>query len=145
MGLLGVGAFFVRKKTWYVSAHTYAVSENVPFSTKAILILLISAFLTKNIWWLEWVINIKFRADFCNKMLLNVAKFQGYGSSGFWAVNGKSTGGRAKLSPQPRSNCKVQINTIRGRSYTSTYTTIGKNFCPLKQILYILSYHLKHS
>ena len=48
MGLLGVGAFFVRKKTWFVSAHTNAVSENVPFRTKAILILLISAFLTKN-------------------------------------------------------------------------------------------------
>ena len=78
-------------------------------------------------------------------MLLNVAKFQGYGSSGFWVVNGKSTGGRVKLSPQPRSNCKVQINTIRERSYTSTYTTIDKIFCPLKQTLYILSYHLKHS
>ena len=77
-------------------------------------------------------------------MLLNVAKFHGYGSSGFWVVHGKSTWGRVKLSPQPRSNCKVQINTIRERSYTSTHTTI-KNFYPLKQILYILSYHLKNS
>ena len=29
---------------WYVSTHVYAVSENIRFSTKALLILLMSAF-----------------------------------------------------------------------------------------------------
>ena len=33
---------------WYVNTHTYVVSENVPFSTKTPLILLISAFFGKN-------------------------------------------------------------------------------------------------
>ena len=32
---------------WYVSTHTYVVSENIPCSTKAFLILLISAFFCK--------------------------------------------------------------------------------------------------
>ena len=33
---------------WYVSTHRYVVSENIPFSTKALLILLMPAFLVKN-------------------------------------------------------------------------------------------------
>ena len=39
-------------ETWYVSTHTYVVSENIPFSTKAILILLnfnVSTFTQSNI------------------------------------------------------------------------------------------------
>ena len=34
---------------WYVSTHTYVVLENIPFSTKTTLILLMSAFIIKNI------------------------------------------------------------------------------------------------
>ena len=33
---------------WYVSTHTYVVSDNIPFRTKALLILLMSAFFGKN-------------------------------------------------------------------------------------------------
>ena len=33
---------------WYVSTHTYVVSENIPFSNRIHLILLMSAFLIKN-------------------------------------------------------------------------------------------------
>ena len=32
---------------WYVSTHVHVVSENVPFSTKTLLILLMSAFFAK--------------------------------------------------------------------------------------------------
>ena len=34
---------------WYVSTHRYVVLENIPFSTKTTLILLMSAFIIKNI------------------------------------------------------------------------------------------------
>ena len=34
-------------ETWYVSTHTYLVPENIPFSTKTTLILLMSAFFCK--------------------------------------------------------------------------------------------------
>ena len=33
---------------WYASTHIYVVSENIPFSTKALLILLMSTFFGKN-------------------------------------------------------------------------------------------------
>ena len=34
---------------WCVSTHTYVVSENIPFSTKTVLILLMSAFFGKKL------------------------------------------------------------------------------------------------
>ena len=43
----GVEVFFEVFEIWYVSTHTYAVSENIPFSTKTLLILLMSAFFCK--------------------------------------------------------------------------------------------------
>ena len=39
---------YARDLKWYVSTHPHLVSENISFSTKALLILLISAFFTKN-------------------------------------------------------------------------------------------------
>ena len=43
-----VGLFrSLKLEIWYVSTHTYIVSENIPFSTKALLILMMLAFLCK--------------------------------------------------------------------------------------------------
>ena len=50
VGFLGVlfevweGKINKKLKAWYVSKHTYVVSENMPVSTKILLILLMSAF-----------------------------------------------------------------------------------------------------
>ena len=37
-----------KREIWYVSTHTFVVSENIPFSTKNPLILMISIFFAKN-------------------------------------------------------------------------------------------------
>ena len=53
MGFLGVlfevweGKINKKLKVWYVSKHKYVVSENMPVSTKILLILLMSAFCSK--------------------------------------------------------------------------------------------------
>ena len=45
-----------------------------------------------NIWRLGWVMDTKFGKNVSNKMLLNVAKLQGYSFYGFWVIKGKLTG-----------------------------------------------------
>ena len=45
-----------------------------------------------NIWSLGWVMDTKFGTNVSNKMLLNVAKLQGYSFYGFWVIKGKLTG-----------------------------------------------------
>ena len=46
-----------------------------------------------NIWRLGPVRDTKFGTNVYNKMLLNVAKCQGYSFVGFWVIKGKPTGG----------------------------------------------------
>ena len=38
----------LKLEIWHVSTNTYVVSENIPFSTKAVLILLMSVFFGQN-------------------------------------------------------------------------------------------------
>ena len=38
----------LKRETWYPCTRIYLVSENIPFSTKALLILMTSAFFGKN-------------------------------------------------------------------------------------------------
>ena len=58
-----------------------------------------------NIWRLGPIKNTKFGTNIFNKMLLNVAKRQGYSFHHFWVIKGKPTGG-IKLPPAPRSGLR---------------------------------------
>ena len=63
-----------------------------------------------NIWRLGRVMDTKFGTNVSNRMLLNVAKFQGYSFYRFWVVKGKPTrggGGVGKITPpSPRLGLK---------------------------------------
>ena len=52
-----------------------------------------------NIWRLKRVSNTKFGKNVANKMLLNVAKCQGYNFYHFWVIKEKPTGGKMTLPP----------------------------------------------
>ena len=60
-----------------------------------------------SIWRLGWVKDTKFGTNVSNKMLLNVAKCQGYSSYRFWIIEGKPTRGvgwvewGSKITPHP--------------------------------------------
>ena len=56
-------------------------------------------FFSPNIWRLWLVKNTKFGTDVSNKMILNVAKCQGYSFYRFWVIKWKTTGGLP--SPHP--------------------------------------------
>ena len=47
-----------------------------------------------NIWRLGRVMDTKFDANVCNRMLLNAAQFKGNSFCRFWVINGKPTGGQ---------------------------------------------------
>ena len=69
-----------------------------------------------NIWRLERVMGTKFGTNVSSRMLLNVAKFQGYSFYRFWVIKGKPTGG-IKLPPPLRlvlsTNPLKWSNTLR--------------------------------
>ena len=54
-----------------------------------------------NICRLGQVMNTKFGTNVSNRMLLNVAKFQGHSFYRFWVIKGKPTGGRDNPPPIP--------------------------------------------
>ena len=56
-----------------------------------------------NIWRLGRAMDTKLGTNVFNRMLLNVAKFQGYSFYRFWVIKGKQTrrGGGVKLPPSP--------------------------------------------
>ena len=64
-----------------------------------------------NIWRLGRVVDTKFGIDVSNKMLLNVAKFQGYSFYHFWVIKGNPTGrgGVKSPPPPPRLGLRVQM------------------------------------
>ena len=53
-----------------------------------------------NIWRLGRVMDTKFDANVCNRMLLNAAQFKGNSFCRFWVINGKPTGGQ-NYPPSP--------------------------------------------
>ena len=53
-----------------------------------------------NIWRLGQVIDTKFGANILNRVLLNVAKCQGYSFYRFWVIKGKPTGGITPSHPE---------------------------------------------
>ena len=69
-----------------------------------------SVWVLPNIWRLGRVIDTNFSTNVSNRMLLNVATFQGYSFYRFWVIKRKLTGGRVKLSPSPpRSGLNVKV------------------------------------
>ena len=62
-----------------------------------------------NIWRLVRVKSSRFSMNVTNKMLLNVAKCQGYGFYRFWVIKGKPNGA-VKLPPPP--NTEVGVNLL---------------------------------
>ena len=60
-----------------------------------------SVWVLTNIWRLGRVIDTNFSTNVSNRMLLNVATFQGYSFYCFWVIKRKITGGRVKLCPSP--------------------------------------------
>ena len=67
----------MKLEIWYVSLHTYLVSENIPFSTKAILVLLMAAsFFSKNQHFLAFVPLLKAMVwELCNRFFSSVFSF----------------------------------------------------------------------
>ena len=53
-----------------------------------------------SIWRLGRVMDTKFGTNVSNRMLLNVANFQGYSFYRFWVIKGKPIG-KVKLTPHP--------------------------------------------
>ena len=67
-----------------------------------------------NIWRLGWPRNTKFGTNVSNKMLLNVAKCQGYKFYCFRVIEGKPTGGSINLPPSPLLHHHIRVNYISG-------------------------------
>ena len=60
-----------------------------------------------NFWRLGQVMDTKFGTNVSNRMLLNVAKFQGYNLYHFWVIKGKPTGGWKITTPN-----QIRVNTL---------------------------------
>ena len=61
-----------------------------------------------SIWRLARVMDTKFGTNVSNRMLLNVAKFQGYSFYRFWVFKGKPTGGGGKITPSSHTQIRVK-------------------------------------
>ena len=71
-----------------------------------------------NIWRRGWVMDTKFCMNISYRILLNVAKCQGYSFYRFWVIKGKPKWGRVKLLP-PHTRTHTNTHT---HSHTHTHT-----------------------
>ena len=71
------------------------------------------------------VINTKFGTNVSNRMLLNVAKIQGYSFYRFWVIKGKPSGGGGGITPTPtqvrvKALISMQLDSTRKKKWRRT-------------------------
>ena len=80
-----------------------------------------------NIWRLEQVMDTNFGTNVSNRMLLNVAKFQGYSFYRFWVIKGKPTGGGVKshFSGIIRFSSRSRLNWNTSKEKVTVHVSIS--------------------